>query len=44
MDGDNSGGGLQMIGAIETTLGNIMGAKNQTLIGDLMIPGKPGIS
>lgn len=32
MDGDNRGGKLQMIGAAETTLGAIMGCKNQTFI------------
>lgn len=37
MDGDNADGKLQLIGAAETTLGSIIGAKNQTFISDLMI-------
>ena len=40
MDGDNSGGGLQLIGYAEATLGQIMGSKNQTFIADLKIEGK----
>ena len=40
-DGDNSGGSMQIIGFIETTLGQIMGSKNQTFIADLKVAGKP---
>jgi hypothetical protein len=36
-DGDNSGGNFQMIGFIETTVGQIMGSKNQTYIADLKV-------
>jgi hypothetical protein len=39
-DGDNSGGKLELIGEAETTLGAIMGAKNQTFMADLTMPGQ----
>jgi hypothetical protein len=42
MDGDNSGGNLQLIGSVETTLGTIMGSKNQTFMADLSHPQKNG--
>lgn len=41
MDGDNLGNQYKMIGHMETTVGEIMGSKNQTRIADLMIEGKP---
>ena len=40
MDGDNGGNNFQPIGTMETTLGGIMGSKNQTFITDLMCHGK----
>ena len=30
-----------MIGSVETTLGEVMGSKNQTFIADLRVPGNP---
>jgi hypothetical protein len=41
-DGDNSGRKLQLIGSVETTLGAVMGSKNQTFVRDLVHPGKSG--
>lgn len=41
-DGDNSGKKLQLIGSVETTLGAVMGSKNQTFIRDLAHPSKSG--
>lgn len=35
---DDGKGSFDLIGEIETTLGNIMGAKQQTFQGDLKIP------
>ena len=32
---------MQIIGYVETTLGQIMGSKNQTFIADLKVAGKP---
>jgi hypothetical protein len=42
MDGDNSGGKYELIGQMETTLGAIMGAKNQTFIQPLSHPSVSG--
>jgi hypothetical protein len=39
MDGDNVGGKLELIGTAETTVGAIMGSKNQTFISDLHCSG-----
>ena len=35
---DDGAGSFDMIGEVETTLGNIMGAKYQTFQGDLRVP------
>ncbi len=42
VDGDNGGNNFKPIGSMETTVGAIMGAKNQTFMTDLMLHGKVG--
>lgn len=39
VDSNNIGGNLDLIGIIETTLGTIVGSKNQTFTGQLVKPG-----
>ena len=40
MDGMNSGGKMELIGSVETTLGAIVGSKGQTFMQEITIPGK----
>jgi len=42
VDADNEYGGGDEIGYLETTLGNIMGARQQTFTADLVKAGKTG--
>ena len=37
---DDGQGSFDLIGSFDTTMGKIMGSKNQTLIGDLKVDGK----
>jgi Ca2+-dependent lipid-binding protein len=39
-DGNNVSGNNSLIGSVETTVGSIVGSRQQTFIGDVVLPGK----
>ena len=39
-DGNNASGNSELIGIVETTVGTVVGSKQQTFMGELFIPGK----
>ena len=41
-DGNNVSGNNKLIGIVETTVGTIVGSKQQTFIADIVVPGKTG--